>query len=233
MNDDSRLVGALVQGNEVILHHVPETPGIPLDRRGLRVDRPSSPDARRTTATWPWLRRPQSASGSAPRDAPRAFAATPAAVEPRPACGKAGFRAVRLARWGDRRLPPEAPRGRRTDAGVVPARDLERHPDRRHHRVGRHGGREPCPDLRHLFGQRHPTIGVPRIADVPRRTKRLRPRLAEHQPGRRLDLREICQYVSGRGQPTRAMARSRTPPGRRGWLSGPILCTRQRSRGGS
>jgi hypothetical protein len=33
MNDDGRLVGALVQGNEVILHHAPETPGISLDCR--------------------------------------------------------------------------------------------------------------------------------------------------------------------------------------------------------
>jgi hypothetical protein len=39
MNDDGRLVGALVQGNEVILHHAPTTPGISLDCRDPRVGR--------------------------------------------------------------------------------------------------------------------------------------------------------------------------------------------------
>jgi hypothetical protein len=39
MNDDGRLVGALVQGNEVILHHAPETQGISLDCRDPRVGR--------------------------------------------------------------------------------------------------------------------------------------------------------------------------------------------------
>lgn len=39
MNDDGRLASALVQGNEVKLHHAPETPGISLDCRDPRVGR--------------------------------------------------------------------------------------------------------------------------------------------------------------------------------------------------
>ncbi len=37
MNDDGRLVGALVRRNEVILHRVPEGLGVQLNRRDFRV----------------------------------------------------------------------------------------------------------------------------------------------------------------------------------------------------
>jgi len=84
MNDDGRLVGALVQRNEVILHHAPESPRISLDCRDPRAGRRAfqTRDER--------LRRGHDRGDRSLRlilllATLRACAATPAGVTPRPA----------------------------------------------------------------------------------------------------------------------------------------------------